>query len=58
LDNMNIGFADVLTIVFIILKLTEYIDWSWFWVLSPILIEFIIIFILKIIEEFTMKNKL
>jgi len=55
---MNIGFADVLTIVFIILKLTEYIDWSWFWVLSPILIEFVIIFILKIIEEFTMKNKL
>ena len=26
----------LLTIVFITLKLTGYIDWSWWWVLSPI----------------------
>jgi len=34
----GIGFAGLLTIVFITLKLTKYIDWSWWWVLSPVLI--------------------
>lgn len=34
----GIGFAGILTIVFITLKLTKYIDWSWWWVLSPVLI--------------------
>jgi membrane protein YdbS with pleckstrin-like domain len=32
----GIGFTGLLTIVFIVLKLTKYIDWSWWWVLSPI----------------------
>lgn len=32
----GIGFVGLLTIVFITLKLTGYIDWSWWWVLSPI----------------------
>ncbi len=34
----EIGFLGLLTIVFIVLKLTKYIDWSWWWVLSPLLI--------------------
>ena len=34
----GIGFLGLLTIVFITLKLLEKIDWSWWWVLSPILI--------------------
>lgn len=32
----GIGFAGVLTILFIGLKLTGHIDWSWWWVLSPL----------------------
>jgi len=28
-------FFNILTILFVILKLTETIDWSWWWVLSP-----------------------
>lgn len=32
----GIGFAGLLTIVFITLKLTHYIEWSWWWVLAPI----------------------
>jgi hypothetical protein len=31
----GIGFFGLLTIVFITLKLTGYIDWSWWWVLAP-----------------------
>lgn len=29
------GFASLLTLLFIGLKLTEHIDWSWWWVFSP-----------------------
>lgn len=38
----EIGFAGVLTIVFIVLKLCKVIDWSWVWVLSPIWISLLI----------------
>ncbi len=34
----GVGFAGLLTIVFITLKLCSVIDWSWWWVLSPSLI--------------------
>ena len=30
------GFVGVLTLIFIVLKLTGNINWSWLWVLSPI----------------------
>lgn len=33
----GIGFCSLLTIVFIVLKLTGFINWSWFWVLSPMI---------------------
>ena len=36
----GIGFFGLLTVLFIGLKLGKVIDWSWFWVLSPILIPF------------------
>ena len=45
----GIGFCGLLTIVFIILKLIGKIDWSWWWVLSPIWISgglFIVILLL------------
>ena len=32
----GISFIGALTIAFIVLKLTEVIAWSWWWVLSPI----------------------
>jgi hypothetical protein len=35
----GIGFAGLLTILFIALKLTNVIAWSWWWVLSPIWIS-------------------
>jgi len=56
--NINMSFPAILGIVFIVLKLTNNIDWSWWWVLSPFwiplalfLIIFILIFILKIVAE-------
>lgn len=43
---MQIGFPGLLTLIFITLKLTDYIDWSWVWVLSPIWISFLIFVII------------
>lgn len=34
----GITFSQALTIVFITLKLIGQIDWSWWWVLSPLII--------------------
>lgn len=38
-------FSAVLTIIFVILKLTNHIDWSWWWVLSPMWINLGLIFL-------------
>ena len=32
----GIGFCGMLAILFIALKLTGHVQWSWLWVLSPI----------------------
>lgn len=32
----GIGFLGLLTIVFVVLKLIGQIDWSWWWVFSPL----------------------
>ncbi len=57
MDNNTTGmaFADVLLVVFIVLKLVGVINWSWWWVLSPlwisILIAIILVFIVYLIEK-------
>lgn len=32
----GIGFAGLLTVAFIVLKLTSVISWSWWWILAPL----------------------
>lgn len=39
----GIGFVGLLTIAFIVLRLTGFISWSWAWVLSPIWITVIFV---------------
>lgn len=41
--NSGMGFISVLTLMFVVLKLTNNISWSWIWVLSPIWISLILI---------------
>lgn len=36
MKESGISLGTVLFIVFLVLKLTEKIDWSWWWVTSPI----------------------
>lgn len=42
----GITFFGLLTIVFIALKLTGYISWSWWWVLSPLWLPITVVFVL------------
>lgn len=61
MDNKSgsgIGCCTVLAIIFIVLKLTHLIKWSWFWVLSPIWIPItIFVIIAAIIMLYTVKKK-
>ena len=57
----SISFLGLLTILFIGLKLTNYIDWSWSWVLAPLWIPFSIfmffMLFLVTIAAFTTKRR-
>jgi hypothetical protein len=35
-NNNSIGFGGLLFLVFLVLKLTNVIDWSWWWVTAPL----------------------
>ena len=60
----GIGFGSALLLTFIILKLVGVIDWSWWWVLSPIWIPValllavsILLFVVyRIVKYFRLKN--
>lgn len=41
----------VLFVVFLVLKLTDVINWSWFWVFSPLILGFIFMLIIITINE-------
>jgi hypothetical protein len=36
------NLSNLLTTLFVGLKLTNHIDWSWFWVISPLIISIVI----------------
>jgi hypothetical protein len=48
-NHVSLGFLDVLTLIFITLKLTDVINWSWWAVLSPIWIQLVLIIITVIV---------
>ncbi len=39
----GLGISGTLFLIFLVLKLTGNIDWSWWWVTSPLWIEWVII---------------
>jgi hypothetical protein len=40
--TFKFGWTQLLTVLFIALKLTKVIDWSWVWILSPLWIAFLL----------------
>lgn len=48
--SSGLGVPSVLTIIFIVLKCLGIINWSWWWVLSPVWISWaIVLFVVLII---------
>lgn len=53
---IGLSFTQILALIFIVLKLTDYITWSWLWVLSPLWIPvafilglFVVVFVVYFI---------
>ena len=42
----GIGLSGALTVFFVGLKLTNFIDWSWWWVLAPMWISMLIVLLI------------
>lgn len=57
-NSGGIGFVGLLTVLFIALKLTHNISWSWWWVLSPLWIStglVIVILLIVLLVELSKK---
>ena len=63
----GIGFLDALSLVFLVLKLTKVIDWSWWWITAPLwgqaaliilvlVIAIIVLTVFKIIDRISDKR--
>ncbi len=53
-SSSGLGFTGLLAVLFIALKLTHVISWSWWWVLSPLWIVFalvVAVFVLLVLVE-------
>ncbi len=48
-DTSGLGLGTILFLIFLILKLTNLINWSWWWVFAPFWMPFAIIFLLFIL---------
>jgi hypothetical protein len=46
MKNSGLSFCELLTVVFVILKLCNIIKWSWIWVLSPLWISLLLYFLI------------
>lgn len=57
----GVSFLTLLGLLFIGLKLTDYIDWSWWWVLSPFWLPWAVFLIIGaialVVSLFTTKGK-
>ena len=49
--NNNVGSIDLLQLLFIALKLMNYIDWPWWQVLMPIWISIIIVVLIIVFKH-------
>jgi hypothetical protein len=57
--SSGLGLGMILFIIFMVLKLTNNIDWSWWWVTSPLWIEMglvLLIIMIGILVAFILKK--
>ncbi len=48
----GVGFFGLMFLILMTLKLTNYIDWSWWWVTAPLWGGFALIFLIVLIVVF------
>lgn len=47
--HFDLSLGAILTLIFVLLKITHFIDWSWIWVFSPLWISAIVVIVLFLI---------
>ncbi len=47
--SSGVGFTGLLFLVFLVLKLTDVIDWSWWWVTAPLWVPAAIFLLVAVI---------
>lgn len=56
MENKSFDLIDALAVLFIVLKLTGVINWSWLWVLSPIWADILVAIIATVIIELSKRG--
>jgi len=55
-SSNGIGLGTILFLIFLTLKLTNTIDWSWWWIFSPLWIPLLAVGVLGLIMFIHYKN--
>jgi hypothetical protein len=55
-SSCGFGLGTILFLIFLVLKLTKYIDWSWWWVTSPLWIGAILVITIILLIEYFFKR--
>lgn len=53
MEGSGVSFAGLLTVAFIVLKLTGVIAWSWWVVLLPVLLPVFLLVVINVLEFIT-----
>jgi hypothetical protein len=56
-SSNGLGIGTVLFIVFLVLKLTHVIDWSWWWVTAPLWVPIVLFGVIGLVIWYFIKNK-
>ncbi len=56
-SSNGLGLGTVLFLIFMVLKLTNYIDWSWWWITAPLWIPIAIIGVVGLVAILYLGNK-
>jgi hypothetical protein len=56
-SNSGFGLGTVLFLIFLVLKLTNYITWSWWWVTAPLWIPITLVMIIAGLAIISYYNK-
>lgn len=51
-SSNGLGLGTILFLIFMVLKLTNYIDWSWWWITAPLWIPIAIIGVIGLVAVY------